>query len=668
MPQKSIQVFFIDEAIANAKSTNLPEKDPKGISAPKSNTKDGVRTQLHLSLLSGEYISCENYIDKLKALRDATPTDVNAFIDKVIKFATHIRNTLESKTEQTQAFYFVDEISKVFEIKEIDGIQTKIKQKDKAEITLLEANLLLCELDFSLECSEKYLRTVLRIYHAFSESKEQNKSHKIPNNFTSVLKEKCEILLYKVMKRLEIDRVSDEMITGSEGAELYIEDLRNDSLFFKKFFDQTSEVYGGKATAEEFSSDDSISLGKEILTTFEIHRISKKAYKSKSLKGRETISALHKKIVSHPRNRILIDQFNQYSNRNLKVLLFKNELKILKHEIEDFIKIEDSYKNIETLRNFLIQTNKIYENSKKYLNENSGKIFINDYYHHYLYTDICCSIIEFCYLNSYKEKGFYAIAESILNNLESEKILKTINDCLSWVRATNYLPVYATFEECKTEEVEILSKCRLFLDSSYVLPVNYARQKERYETLKQKVFYLELLSKRFQTINEELGNFTRLIDDKLINENTRLTNTYNTKLIEFDGKIRDASISGIQTLGIFASIISLVLGFFNILPKIDNIWIVVFFMIGFSGCLIFFVHALARTIDYTNLEKSKLIKNYYLYTLIVLGLFLILFSNCEKFKEITYSSPYNKKDTVIVVKETVFKDSVFFYPKDSFKK
>lgn len=679
-------LYFIDKAISVVlRGSVSPEANTLDSSIPneldKETISNTVLPYLNLSLLSGEFIHSE-YISKLETLKKETSENIDLLIDKAIFFSKYIQKRLEESKQEGISFGYVDEISKCFTLKEIDKIISKDGSSlPKFDPELFNANLLLAELDFSLECSEKYLRTILRLYHSFFERFKTVKQQGIPenNNIAKILRYKCEFLIYKVMIRLEEEEIYDESLPNSI---LKKGDIEQRLSPFLCFFEKVNKIYNTSDGSMLLSNEDYLCLREEKIAICDAHRISKKAYKDQELDGREVIEKIRSKIQINPTNDIGINKFNAFAKHNIDFLLNKNLQKIAYKKLENFTEKfgTDTVKRIEEGDLKIIKSlqGEIFDGYLKTSNDldnASSEIFINDYYHHYLFADASAELIEFCFLRAHKDSRVYEVAQSLLDNLSSLEVVEKIGKSLTWIRAKSYLPIYSPYDECLTSPIDLFNeKCPLFLDSSYVLPINITRQRERYENLKQRLFYLKLLSNRFKFLTGELDEFKEIIKQekqKILQEKkSELDENFNKKIVDIDKKIdkqiREQSISGVQTLGLFASVISLVLGFFNILPKIENMWLIVFFMIAFSGCLVFFVHALGRVIDFQNLEKSKTIKSYYLYTLIALGFFMLLFTFSKEARKASYLFPRVIYSDTLIIKE-ITKDTILDNGMDQYK-
>ena len=163
---------------------------------------------------------------------------------------------------------------------------------------------------------------------------------------------------------------------------------------------------------------------------------------------------------------------------------------------------------------------------------------------------------------------------------------------LKWCKEKNYMLLYLPYEECSHDVVidKITDKkAKIFLDSSFIFPVDYAEKEKRlWECLQN------FIENRTILYNSMLGLKVKKIEASI--------DEFKTTSTRIENKLDSQFSNHVQLLAVFAAIIAYVIGSISIIPKLPDIKSIIVFMLSFSFALSCFV-LLIRTLIKEDLKK-----------------------------------------------------------------
>ncbi len=176
--------------------------------------------------------------------------------------------------------------------------------------------------------------------------------------------------------------------------------------------------------------------------------------------------------------------------------------------------------------------------------------------------------------------------------------LHCFEDCLT--RAEEYLigsrdiagcfiPFKPNFQECLEDYMIKEDECvKIFISTSYVVPVDYEKEDKRIEKLQSDLIKLKAIIEAKKTIdsaiiklrgeNESLKKEVQSLKDSLITETKRITDTVQSDL-------KENQKNNIQILAIFAGIVIFASGTIQIFKGASNIKDATIFMLLFASAL-----------------------------------------------------------------------------------
>lgn len=622
--------------------------------------------ELILAVLSGEYIrgdvintvnnafdskggvfKIDNILNKIK--NKASDTN-NQFVSKINNTVSTAKECfllfnklsqisvdhLDSNFATQSKFYFIDATSKIFSVEKINNIEKDINNFFLSEaeddiyfkVILYKSAILLSELDSRLECSGKVLRVLVRLYRAFREAETNYEKIRIVNPFfLNTLKDKCSFLIYKIAKRLEVDAIVSEDYEDITQNEININTLINNNSTFIQFYIQTNDIYSIDKSDKvkiRVAINDYKEKG-DINKICDFHKYSKLLYKNKALDIisiddciKHASDFLKTKSNSIDEN---IIKFDLIAKTNILFLCYKNKIKMISNEAEKIIaKNILSIETIEEVSNKLIDTyNEIIvfiENNNTILNNYQ----IDDYYHNLIFADTVYQLAQYCLINSLYSPRLKNIADMLLDetrigfdnnfkiSINTKGLIYDIENSIKSARRRNYMPIYLTYDDCCIRDNNDY-KIPLFLDSSYVLPVNYLKQEKRIRELKYDYHYLFSLKTRVEYFEKNFSKIEEKIDDIFKIKNNELSETTKKEKEDIEKgiekKVSEANISGIQILGTFSGVIALVFSFIYTVKEPHEIREGIIYMLGFSLCLGLFIVALKHIANSEKRIKNK---------------------------------------------------------------
>jgi hypothetical protein len=599
---------------------------------------------LNYSLISGEYIGrtdliSESYINYflVTGAKKEINTAFQCYNDFTNNINSHITVIADYKNPES-TFYKTKRINLRNKISNLSIIDETKSEFDCA-YRLFLINLSLSDFDEYFEISEEHRRE-LGIY-------EEELKHIIAYRSNSIIYkvvlDKCEFLKAKIDFR---DNKTD--------------DLRSDNLY-KSFWDKTKIHY---SKSEELDK----TIEKNNFKIADIHRINKFIRKNKTSKYEKKAEQLdlyigwitsklnNSKVVEvdkisyesainllkNSKIRILLDEEKDKSFSTILSYITDKKTPFIKNniilEIEEFIKNDNKYNYLgfEKIVNFFKKAIERLEQNDDYLNFLDG---INDF------TDD--------EITSYKNTINFNI-----NTLKElyKNALDKLDTSIDEFRKLNLKPIYLPFDECIIENAIKVGddKLNLFLDSSYILPVNFEKTIKEIE-LNRLEFPFEIKLIKAQ-ISNKIAYF--------LNENH-----LNKEKDDLKKTIKENEFKTVQIVAMFVTIATFILinvRLFDNKSALESFAI----LIGLGGVMVLFNAFFNWMIIGQIYAKDKIVKKDHTIfifiisiSLVILSLLLLTRGKEETFKEKLDKTLKSEIDTI--VKERL--DSIKKYEKDSLK-
>jgi len=569
--------------------------------------------QVHFGLEKSKRLSIE--IDKLRGVSgdNSTSTYKNfskageyyLTLEELYKYSINRLNTsviplsqkLWEREQKTIALKLFEEI------KISSNLDNQVDFRYKLRYSLFRINVLLFLYENDLVCSDLHLNELYFIKDLLS-----NEEYKtVP--ICSLLIEKINYLIFKSLRRFE----NGSEIVGNNPDDK-LSNFSNPK-YFSEFNDLTSKIWINHSSKLDPSSIH------QLITNFRSnsnHKLSEIHFIVKTIRKkleREYENSALDEIISFyyllktelleklGNEKILFDRIAYLSfinliNHNLLDISIKKAKKKIGEESSVKLK-----KEIEKLV-------KLY-NSLKREQETNGRM------NHIAAKKLLNFFIQILKVNSWSSES-----REILLYLENtiNKIVKDAQEQLRWEQRHFALPLYLTFSESiitysgsnpnllngSNEIGEEQSKLnfKLFLDSSYVLPVNYVKVENEIDLL---IFDYEQL---------------RLV--KMMEMSTLIAENAKNQVQD---EVKNSLKLYISTLGVFATITSFVLSSIRVVPELDSLNEKVVFMLFFGITLILFI----LTLEFFVVERdgkifSKRALIYLLTFIFVIAMYMVYFS------------------------------------------
>jgi hypothetical protein len=290
---------------------------------------------------------------------------------------------------------------------------------------------------------------------------------------------------------------------------------------------------------------------------FDSLRKSRTIFENKSFETIHQFLNNQKLVILVKRSRLLFDILKNAKNSDIENL--RDEVKKIKDPLMEYFYSIEKDQN-DTIKNYFpyYQICKFYHQLISFLNE-VFKTFEIDF-----------GMIKKAIINYRK---FYRI---LINNFE-------------WCHEIGYLQVYLPYEEsvCRNSigNIPIIA----FIDSSFLLPVNFKR-----------------IKKEIKTIDENFADDRAILINNLQNhkytELAKKQDEVSNKLKsieDLEKRVKDQLPQSVQILGLFTALITFAFGSIRAIPEFTCFSSIVIFMIGFAAAIC----AFALTIDILIKEK-----------------------------------------------------------------
>ncbi|ABG60712.1 hypothetical protein [Cytophaga hutchinsonii] len=591
-----------------------------------NNTHNDLIYNLHLSVISGEYIEdlkFEERLEEFKFLIEGIPSipdsqipfaEIESLSNILIKEFYLPYKIAINYYKGLISFYnrIVDGNSKgiIMDVFTLDSEEFKIDNPEsellKEISNFINYTLKLARIDHAIITSEQSLRDLLLIHDEL----EKLKSSEIYN----LLYFKCSFLIKKILLRYKKSNLS------------YKINFKSGKLKPDNFDPGPFSYFDNWITAHDNNNP-------EIESSYN--------------------SDHHKEYIETAKGKFLKKEVLSYEDYHTLVRYYKdinqNELKI-KELIKSFEQIDISAVNKFDKRAYNISLSYLHNNYFSYLLRDCEdnledidsyfKIIISiqkdtHVFNYFPYERLAKCLVK--QLNSIYEKNSsdseIEIANKLLDKLE--KIITELEINYAWCEENKFLIYQHPFKECTFPFSINGESVNVFLQSSFVLPTNYAEDRNEIKSINEDLILLKTIHKLHISISKEKKEIKETKDE----------------VKETKNKLDQSDKRNIEILSIFSAIVVFATATTQLFPFIKSTSGALQFMLVFSFSLCSFVLVIwlitreseIRKLDFPILHKSFLAA--FILITIILGLESYYFKEPNLMKEIES----NKIDSINIV-------------------
>ncbi|CAI2766140.1 hypothetical protein [Flavobacterium collinsii] len=408
----------------------------------------------------------------------------------------------------------------------------------KEQIQILQKNIKIAAIDIDLSINEKILSNLI-LYK--KELEEINTEYK----YLPLIKDKCNYLIKKILFRIKQDNEFSYLYTiDYQDKELTLEEVQADS--FSHFDNIMLKHYSSNNNCYSNSEIDLIKekiRKKEPLSYVEIHQLTK-IYKDKNnnYKQVSNVLSLFKTKYDEEISKTNLSKFNKHSLYTIKNYMLNNEFSIYLEK--KGLKLEEIEKKLGNIKHIQLETG------------------IKNYFPFIKYCDYIDQLLN----EEFKKNEFDFIhATNLINKLKAN--LKEAYNCLEWCKERNFLAFQLPSNECCTTINFEGEDVKIFLSSSFVLPINF-----------------EKLQVNFNELSRKEGKYLTLIELQENLENQK------SIILRVRESVEKSEKKSIEILGIFSAIVLFTSGSIQIF-SIKNLTMseAIQFMLAFSYSLVLFI-------------------------------------------------------------------------------
>lgn len=580
-----------------------------------NNRRDRINASLTSQLASCNKIPVRQR-ESIQATISAKSNHTVSF-DKLVQFTQRSLNDFSKQTKSVQQ----KNITFLSNVKPFQKIIKHFRLVNRTELFELETafiqvNISLCELDFYLSASGKFIEELVEL-HSILQYWDVNKKEireKIGLGIFRLIADKTRFILYKSLsKRADVGNVF-YLSYATEHKEQLSRELELTNSFYE--FHKISEQ--NKLKAIDVDSSESLrayNLAKRkfnhCISNNEVHFPSAhflcKYYRKNSDGLPRKISALNKILadIESVSKEMSIPRFNHLAYDSVSFLVWIAKLRCYHDELEkgNSLKMRSANRIPEVI-NFLKEIEAIYHHINKLYDERGdvSAVKIYEYVHHYHYLKCIIRVCEFIYdsLRMLATSDLKLFSNSVNSFLElvlsAMNVFPVYRDNLEWASITKHLPLYLPFEQCRLPKKEFSElEIAPFLCSTFLTPVNYTGEKHKQETLKSEIEFLvakllllqktentklmelqqlqheELLAKQKAENEEALENAHRKIIDvsnaEILETEKRMKEQIETTKKSSVSEIKKSRLDSLQFLGLFSAVVALVIAGAQSLPN-----------------------------------------------------------------------------------------------------
>lgn len=479
--------------------------------------------------------------------------------ENILLFSSEVSLSLDFKNFEPSAKYIKENYKKL-----LDKPDFNLKYNFLS--SLFKINVIVAEYDNKFRFEESYVRDLYKIKMGLS-FVTQTKTRVL--QLIKIIYEKVDFLLYKAIYRTKYSTIFDPSNPLSPNID--------ENLSFKSFINKTNSRYSLSENGKKSFAGNSTeylsayqNFENNIATFSDVIFLSK--FYSKNYLTIDPNCEKTNKLISYADAVLKLNikkntdlyKFELLAFNSMHFLLEKNKLKIL------CSKFQNNSINFEIVVN---QFNVCKELEKSYSRY--------DYYHYYLIYNVFIKKIE--EFKNNKEK--IDVVKKMMEILEENEDAYNIN--LNWMKGR--LPLYLPYKESTVENSLVNN---LFLDSSYVLPIDF----DSLNKIKLTLFNEFLKHKIYFKAKESIDVLSSDIESDI--------KEFKSNIDEFKSDIKDEKKNNMQVLGIFSALIAFIVTSVSAVTRFENIYTLVIFMMGFVVGLILFVYAINVVFKPEKVEKG----------------------------------------------------------------
>ncbi len=508
---------------------------------------------LNYSLISGEFVRNEEYtqqLDRLKNLitsiqsefeltedriQDKIGESIHKMLTKPLNKSISELTMMAKRFERNLAINGYGEI--ILDAFTIKHLHRDVPVDDNLKLLLL--NIKLTELDRNLSVDKTQLAELILIkQEIISETGQLDK-------ITSILRDKCNYLIRKILYRLEQDEQTSYLYAFDyQAKQLTIDNVPAGC--FENFDQITKKHYS--IDGANFRSNQIEQINEKIrlsnrLSCLEFHHLTK--YYKDNNKNDIQVSELFKDFNNQYKDEFSsreITLFDIKAHRIIRNYLINNKFSIFKeNHPNDIDKVEYELSNVIRVQQ---------------------ETDIHNYFPLLQFANYLVNRIQFIF----DKKGNIENQTELVNYIEKlRKTVKLAFKNFEWSKSKNLKAFQLPFRECIIESQEL--DVNLFLSSSFVLPINYEKVKIELEELNKKLAKYIMLYDMHQTMEHD-----------------------KQKIIVLANNVEKAERNSIQILGIFSAVIMFSASSVQIFSMTGiTIDYAIKFMLAFGYCLVLFI-------------------------------------------------------------------------------
>lgn len=458
---------------------------------------------------------------------------------------------------------------KINAIGQNDSFNLQIKSLD-AEIyislLIFKINILVAEYDHLFVVRKEDIRRLIKIKQALNGLYNSLKT----KVFIEILLDKVKYLIYKIQKRSSFQEI---LSYDPFQAKINYDNTKNLNKLenrYKLFIEKTENRYLGKETENlgiyaKNSKEFHTYRGEAEKTCDGFLFLSKYYLKHKELDNINSLIGSFKKFKNEFKQNYDLIKFNQMALDSCQSMIRNNKLELLLNKFLDD-KTKDNFK--------------IVENYTVSIKKNGDK---GEYYPYLLLFGKLMPYLKDENLDGDMGSKVFSFLQKIRLNL-----------ILNFRQRKGKLPFYLPYEECCIKSEGF----KLFMDSSFTLPIEFIAQENEIDNLLDQFHQIEIKNqqetdKQFQETKDQFQE----TKDQFKETNKQ------AEIIKKD--IEKTQIQQIQVLGIFSALIAFIIPNITNGYSFKNVFSFMLFMLSFSLSLVMFIYALKITIHNNDEDENK---------------------------------------------------------------
>jgi len=553
--------FFVDKweekfSLDKNEDEQATQANLSNLSSELISIRRKIFLALNKSVLIGEFINAGDFRSQLNILSkkiastyNFLPPDgkVQEFLEKYlradfIEIITAALNAyldffirLQLRFEFTNKF-FVESVKAGIEK---TGKKVEFDEEAYQDLQFFEANLTIANLDVTLEPEAIHYRELDKLEIMLVDATKLG-----GNQLSLLLKQKVDYLKIKwIIRQQHLNQAPIYSIQDNTETEINIEDFSQNPFFnyWRRYIESHYELLPTWKAEIQKGFERCRNKDFKDFTLLEIHRYIKfskdvQGNKQKLSELRKELQRRYNSVRNTPANN------DQYALAIALVYAINNEFSfVLEVEGVENESVENLYNEIQEIQS------------------STG---IRNFFAQYKYLVYLVGRLEEIY-NARKAMGFIAPARRIID--KCEKIISTYRENILWSQQYYNYAFHLTYNESLIEtSSDKLDK--IFLFSSFLLPLSKEKYRPQFEENSRRVFILKNSIEVFENIEPELSQFSNL-----------------------KSEIQNRDVKSMEIIGIFTAIVTFIAGALPAFKYIETAYQAFLFMISLSLSLCFFV-------------------------------------------------------------------------------